>query len=402
MIGTRGRTVAELWRIALQIRGQGQVRSRKNSNDIRRDAVNRELQSDGFLKRMVSCVKGTDELDQGEIRKLLNSIDAEAWKKMLNKLTSGVGSFAGRLGSFAENTPGHTLLCDLFLYCVEDDLFEHLDVTIDWLDDLEQTINADLASFKKNNKALLRACRRNHLDAVDALLKGGFMIETQVLKIGDGCREDVSRSWKWWVGDPMNMKDKDLMLELSRLEAMAKPVYLISQYNRNPTVHDPIYRALQIINKCYEIAGRRMSHINQIEVIRNSLKDFVLEMLHLCENSEEVETFLNKDDNLCGISLKGTMLLPRINQAMHLHFKEFVNHDYCQQVTRDTFYRQTPFKNRGDGNIALIGRIMVQIVKTPFVCLLHSLTKAARIAVYSNAENGGRGQAEELPLQNMG
>ena len=119
---------------------------------------------------------------------------------------------------------------------------------------------------------------------------------------------------------------------------------------------------------------------NHIHAIRKLLEAFVLKMLHLCENSKEVETFLNKDGHLCGISLEGTMLLPRIDQAMQLRFKGFVNHDYCQQVMRDTFYLdQISLKNRGDNGFFFIIQIIVQVVKTPFVSLIHSLRKVRRI-----------------------
>ena len=147
-----------------------------------------------------------------------------------------------------------------------------------------------------------------------------------------------------------------------------------------------------------------MSLDNQIGEIKNSLKAFVLKMLQLCESWEEIETFFNKDDNLCGLSLKGTMLLPRINQAMQLHFKEFVNHDYCQQVMRDTFYHNTPLKNRGDEDVVLIGRVIIQILKTPFVCLLHSLAKVADFANCCKCHSEAASVDEEdgLPLGNIG
>ena len=327
----------------------------------------RAVQPGLLVIRMVSCVKGDDELDQLEIRKELKRKHFKTWKEVLYKLLEHPLFKGTNPTRFSKDNSGRIFLHNLLFSCVEEDLHDHLEVTIKWIDDVEkafpQEFKNEITSFKKNNKAMLRACKKNRLSMVSALKRAGFGIETQLLK-----KESM-----------MNMDDKDLMLELSRLEAMAKPAYLISHFLHDNTM-DPIVEVLRTINGCSKIAGRRLSMINKIEEIRTSAKDFLLKIFDLCENSGEIKTFLNKDDDLGGISLKGTMLLPRINQAMQLHFKEFVNHDYCQQEARRLFYRDTSFKNRTDGHFVLLERVCLQALKTPFVCFGHTLAKLQYIA----------------------
>ena len=95
MVRTRKLSVTEL--TALQIGGSRRSR-------IQKHAVIKELGSEGFVKRMASCVKGTGELSQAEIRKELNSMDAVAWEEMIDKFL-GTSDFKEiEIGSFADDT----------------------------------------------------------------------------------------------------------------------------------------------------------------------------------------------------------------------------------------------------------------------------------------------------------
>ena len=381
----RKRSVQELWRIALQIAGRPK---RKTSGELKRshqNAMARSIEPALMVNRMFDCVKGTGDLSQEELRQELKKKNLEEWRDMLDNFKDKLSN-ATELPRFDQDKPGYNLVCDMFFSCVEEDLYEHLRATITWLVKLQNDTIHDFAmqGFRQNNKAMLRACRKNDLDMVSALFSKEFTIKTQLLE-------------KWNVID---LDESDIMLQLTLLEAMARPVYLIAQYNNNKT-DDPVYQALRIINKCSEIAGRRLSLINKIEEISDLLKNFVIRMLDLCESSEEIRVFLNKDDNLGSISLKGTMRLPRINQAMQLNFKEFVNHDYCQQMARANFYQMTSFKNRKDGSLVLMWHIFVQVLKTPFVCLGHSLAKVKGI-INPRGQNVTVNQAvEQVPLKSQ-
>ena len=382
MIRRRKRSVNTLWRIALQIGG----RSRRESGEIKRshrNAMAQKIEPALLVKRMFDCVKGTDELSQDELRQWLKKKDLDEWREMLDKFKDKLSKATEPL-RFDQGEPGYNFLCDMFFCCVEEDLYEHLTVTITWLEQLEKAIKHDFAPFRQNSKAMLRACLKNNLDMVGALFSKRFTIETQFLGM-------------WSV---INLDESDIMLELTLLEAMARPVYLIAEYNNSKT-NDPVCQALIIINKCLEIAGKRLSLVNKIEKIRNFLKSFVLQLLDLCESSEEIRIFLNKDDNLGGISVKGTMSLPRINQAMQLNFNEFVNHDYCQQVARTNFYRKTSFKNKTNGPLVLTWHIFVQILKTPLVCLGHSLAKVKGIIIPRGQNVTANQSVEQVPLQNL-
>ena len=48
------------------------------------------------------------------------------------------------------------------------------------------------------------------------------------------------------------------------------------------------------------------------------------------------------------------MMFPRIHEAIKLHLREFVAHDYCQQVVRKAFYRASAFRKRSNGLLGML------------------------------------------------
>ena len=69
------------------------------------------------------------------------------------------------------------------------------------------------------------------------------------------------------------------------------------------------------------------------------------------------------------------MMLPRIHEAFKLHLREFVAHDYCQQVVRKAFYSNCNFRKRSNGVLGMLGCFLLQALMTPLATLFHSLSR---------------------------
>ena len=226
-----------------------------------------------------------------------------------------------------------------------------------------------IMEFKKNNTAFLRACKKGDFEMVSVLYKAGYNVET---KICEGL--DFKSDYMF-----LDESDADLMCELSLLEALASPPYLLAMHRQyrefDPTqslshdkgirrqqslLADPILCALRLVKICSTIANKRKTMINKIDDINKSLKKFTTKMLDLCRGSQEITLFLKRDDNLEDVSVRGTNLLPRINQAIHLEFQEFVMHDFCQHEVRELYYGNTPFKKSNRGPIFMLAHLLLQ------------------------------------------
>lgn len=115
--------------------------------------------------------------------------------------------------------------------------------------------------------------------------------------------------------------------------------------------------------------------IDRITTVQDSLKDFIIKMLDLCEGSTDAKVFLYQDDPSMNCPTK-TMLPPRIDQALGLNVKSFVLHDYCQQFARDVFYRGTTFNNKTQGSSSSMFRhLLFQTLGFPIVSVCHVLSK---------------------------
>ena len=69
------------------------------------------------------------------------------------------------------------------------------------------------------------------------------------------------------------------------------------------------------------------------------------------------------------------MMFPRIHEAFKLHLREFVAHDYCQQVVRKAFYRCSAFRKRSNGLLGMLCCFLLQALMTPVVSLFHSVSR---------------------------
>ena len=111
---------------------------------------------------------------------------------------------------------------------------------------------------------------------------------------------------------------EDIVRELSILGAECSPSNLIAQHNHENV--DPIQRAFCLIKKCSSLMNQSNTLVDEkIQAIRRCLEDFTAKMLDLCEDLNEAEILLGRDDGLLTFRGRKTTL-PRIRVAIQYHY----------------------------------------------------------------------------------
>ncbi|KAI5624533.1 transient receptor potential cation channel, subfamily C, member 7a, partial [Silurus asotus] len=101
---------------------------------------------------------------------------------------------------------------------------------------------------------------------------------------------------------------------------------------------DPVLTALELSNELAQLANIETEFKNDYGKLSMQCKDFVVGVLDLCRNTEEVEAILNGniDSNL--LSEYSRPCLSRIKLAIKFEVKKFVAHPNCQQQLLTLWY----------------------------------------------------------------
>eukprot|EP00095_Tigriopus_kingsejongensis_P004592 maker-scaffold416_size178335-snap-gene-0.25 protein:Tk04592 transcript:maker-scaffold416_size178335-snap-gene-0.25-mRNA-1 annotation:"short transient receptor potential channel 5-like" len=214
--------------------------------------------------------------------------------------------------------------------------------------------------IKHNNEAMVRASKKHELPTVGTMFKHGFRISSALF-------DDSDR-------DDLGIQHHDVNLELARLEAMANPAYLVAEARYDRV--DPVRRAFHLLEAVQERSAGLIAFGNKLELITKTVRRFVWTLLNNCEGKKQVELFLGQDDDIDGLSLKGSTLLPRIYQGLQLNLEDFVTHDNCQQVIREAFYGgQERDQLAEESSLDYVITTLIQLVGTPWYSLWYILYK---------------------------
>ncbi|XP_073341416.1 short transient receptor potential channel 6 [Pagrus major] len=122
----------------------------------------------------------------------------------------------------------------------------------------------------------------------------------------------------------------------SRIHAykgLASPAYL------SLSNEDPVMAALELGNELAVLANTEKEFKNDYQKLSMQCKDFVVGLLDLCRNTEEVKAILNGDTELCQSSETfGRQNLIRLKLAIKYEVKKFVAHPNCQQQLLSIWY----------------------------------------------------------------
>nr|XP_014352497.1 PREDICTED: short transient receptor potential channel 6-like [Latimeria chalumnae] len=120
---------------------------------------------------------------------------------------------------------------------------------------------------------------------------------------------------------------------INAYKGLASPAYL------SLSSEDPVLTALELSNELAVLANIEKEFKNDYKKLSIQCKDFVVGLLDLCRNTEEVEAILNgnveatSNDGECG-----RPSLSRLKLAIKYEVKKFVAHPNCQQQLLSIWY----------------------------------------------------------------
>ncbi|XP_030360680.1 short transient receptor potential channel 7 isoform X3 [Strigops habroptila] len=101
---------------------------------------------------------------------------------------------------------------------------------------------------------------------------------------------------------------------------------------------DPVLTALELSNELARLANIETEFKNDYRKLSMQCKDFVVGVLDLCRDTEEVEAILNGDVNIPLYPEHHRPSLSRIKLAIKYEVKKFVAHPNCQQQLLTMWY----------------------------------------------------------------
>ncbi|CAH2225410.1 short transient receptor potential channel 6 [Pelobates cultripes] len=121
---------------------------------------------------------------------------------------------------------------------------------------------------------------------------------------------------------------------INAYKGLASPAYL------SLSSEDPVMTALELSNELAVLANIEKEFKNDYKKLSMQCKDFVVGLLDLCRNTEEVEAILNGDidTNPGNVEANGRPSLCRLKLAIKYEVKKFVAHPNCQQQLLSIWY----------------------------------------------------------------
>uniref|UniRef100_A0ABI7Y075 Transient receptor ion channel domain-containing protein n=1 Tax=Felis catus TaxID=9685 RepID=A0ABI7Y075_FELCA len=120
---------------------------------------------------------------------------------------------------------------------------------------------------------------------------------------------------------------------INAYKGLASPAYL------SLSSEDPVMTALELSNELAVLANIEKEFKNDYKKLSMQCKDFVVGLLDLCRNTEEVEAILNGDIEVYhGGGDHSRPNLSRLKLAIKYEVKKFVAHPNCQQQLLSIWY----------------------------------------------------------------
>ncbi|XP_068174143.1 short transient receptor potential channel 6 [Antennarius striatus] len=120
---------------------------------------------------------------------------------------------------------------------------------------------------------------------------------------------------------------------INAYKGLASPAYL------SLSNEDPVMAALELGNELAVLANIEKEFKNDYKKLSMQCKDFVVGLLDLCRNTEEVKAILSGDTESCQSSeMLSQQNLIRLKLAIKYEVKKFVAHPNCQQQLLSIWY----------------------------------------------------------------
>ena len=319
-----------------------------------------------FIKLLIEDSEGLGKrLDYVREYVAANTAEVEEQIKPLRDLVSNL------LLESVESENSESLRTVLEWYEQEDDSLKRLIKFWPRYDDETKPGNVD-NDFRTNNGAMIRACLKNNFEMAMIFFKHHFKLDaSQITKVDSNVSHNEQPSKYPLLFRNFEIQRKDEVLIYFRIfKAISKPAYLIAQLrskidnefsewddyvdnydenNPNPIQEDlkfkgtfenedPVTESFNNIVVARRLAMNHIEYVNKFNSIVKENKEFSVEMLDLCKTTAEAELFIANDFKKLQYFTKAqldSVLYPRLEVAIQTRNKQFVAHDFCQQILRE-------------------------------------------------------------------
>ncbi|XP_067275371.1 short transient receptor potential channel 6 [Pseudorasbora parva] len=160
---------------------------------------------------------------------------------------------------------------------------------------------------------------------------------------------------------------------INAYKGLASPAYL------SLSSEDPVLTALELSNELAVLANIEKEFKNDYKKLSMQCKDFVVGLLDLCRNTEEVEAILNGDTETGGHFDKGGRPnLVRLKLAIKYELKKFVAHPNCQQQLLSIWYENLSGLRQQTTAVKLLVVLGV-VVGLPILALLYWIAPSSKL-----------------------
>ncbi|TRY93839.1 hypothetical protein DNTS_023764 [Danionella cerebrum] len=160
---------------------------------------------------------------------------------------------------------------------------------------------------------------------------------------------------------------------INAYKGLASPAYL------SLSSEDPVMAALELSNELAVLANIEKEFKNDYKTLSMQCKDFVVGLLDLCRNTEEVEAILIGDTEADGHFVKGSRPnLVRLKLAIKYELKKFVAHPNCQQQLLSIWYENLSGLRQQTTAVKLLVVLGV-VVGLPILALLYWIAPSSKL-----------------------
>ena len=113
--------------------------------------------------------------------------------------------------------------------------------------------------------------------------------------------------------------------------------------------NDPFLKCFKITEVAKRCAEALPEYRDQYLAISESCSELATSLLDTCRDTQEVQLLLEDDNgsaNYFKVEIAKKMPYPRLQIAMQNQHKEFVSHMFCQQILRDQWHGNVPWKHK--------------------------------------------------------
>uniref|UniRef100_A0A3P8Z9S8 Transient receptor ion channel domain-containing protein n=1 Tax=Esox lucius TaxID=8010 RepID=A0A3P8Z9S8_ESOLU len=160
---------------------------------------------------------------------------------------------------------------------------------------------------------------------------------------------------------------------INAYKGLASPAYL------SLSSEDPVMVALELSNELAVLANIEKEFKNDYKKLSMQCKDFVVGLLDLCRNTEEVEAILNGDiDASKNYEPSDGQNLIRLKLAIKYELKKFVAHPNCQQQLMSIWYQNLAWLRQQTSAVKSLVVLGVA-VGLPFLALLYWIAPSSKL-----------------------